>query len=280
MADTGKAGADPGFAPAKINLALHVTGQRGDGLHLLDSLVAFADVGDHLTAQTADKASVTVTGPRARGVPTDDSNLVLKAAAWIGGTARFTLSKHLPAAAGIGGGSSDAAAALRLLAAQSGQPIPPGAEALGADIPVCLVGRAARMRGIGEVLEPVKLPPLPTLLVNPGVAVPTGQVFANLASKINPPMPDRIPRFAEARDAAIWLTEQRNDLQYPAITLAPVIGETLGQMSGLPGALLARMSGSGATCFALFANPDQAERAEAILRAKHPDWWSVATTLT
>ena len=276
MADTPGAG----FAPAKVNLALHVVGQRDDGLHLLDSLVAFADIGDRLNAAAAEASSLRVTGPMAAGVPTGDSNLILKAAAWMGIPAAFTLDKCLPAAAGIGGGSSDAAAALRLLSGLSGKPVPPGAEALGADVPVCLLARAARMQGIGEAVAPVALPPLPCILANPRAAVPTGPVFAALARKDNPGLPAAVPAFADVADAAAWLARQRNDLEPPARRLEPVIDVVLKTLAALPGALLTRMSGSGATCFALFATQPEAVAAAHTLRRAHPGWWVADTLLS
>lgn len=269
----------PGFAPAKVNLSLHVVGQRPDGFHLLDSLVAFADIGDRLSAEPAVVSTLKVTGPMAGGVPTDRRNLVLRAAEWFGVTAAFTLEKHLPVAAGIGGGSSDAAAALRLLAGLSGKPIPAGAEALGADVPVCLAAQTVRMRGVGERLAPVALPPLPALLVNPGVAVPTGAVFAALADKSNQPMPEKLPQLRDPAEAITWLARQRNDLQAPAIAVAPEIELVLRRLSALPGARLVRMSGSGATCFALFDSPQASAAAEAELRAQATPWWLAATWL-
>ncbi|MDQ2093541.1 4-(cytidine 5'-diphospho)-2-C-methyl-D-erythritol kinase [Rhodalgimonas zhirmunskyi] len=270
----------PGFAPAKINLTLHVTGQRGDGFHLLDSIVAFADVGDRLSARPAPVPSLRVHGPMAAGVPEDGRNLVLKAAAAMGASAAFTLEKHLPAAAGIGGGSSDAAAALRLLSAMTGQSPPDHPEVLGADIPVCLMARAARMRGIGEVLSPLALPPLPAVLVNPRVEVPTGAVFAGLARKDNAPMPDPLPTFDDPRQAIAFLATQRNDLEPPARQAQPVIDEVLTALRALPGAALARMSGSGATCFALFERPDDATEAARLLAAAHTGWWIAPTCLS
>lgn len=268
-----------GFAPAKINLSLHVTGQRGDGLHLLDSLVAFADVGDLLTAEPARAASLCVVGPMAAGVPVDGRNLILKAAEWMGEKAAFTLEKHLPAAAGIGGGSSDAAAALRLLSDLSGRPVPPGSEALGADVPVCITPCSTRMRGTGEMLAPVMLPALPAVLVNPGVEVPTGAVFSALTGKDNAAMPDSLPQLPDVVRAAEWLAAQRNDLQAPAITLAPVIGDVLAALKAQPRLCLARMSGSGATCFGLFETQAAAMAAAARIRAASPAWWVVATKL-
>jgi 4-diphosphocytidyl-2-C-methyl-D-erythritol kinase len=278
MAEPG--GPDSEFAPAKVNLTLHVTGLRGDGMHLLDSVVMFADVGDRLRARRADTATLVVTGPMAAGVPTDGRNLVLAASAQMGVPAAFTLDKHLPAAAGIGGGSADAAAALRLLARLTGAPLPDRPETLGADVPVCLLSRAVRMRGVGERLDPMSLPPLPCVLVNPGVAVATGGVFAALPRKDNPAMPDRIPTLATPVETARWLSQQRNDLEAPAIGLQPVIGAVLGALTGLAGVLLARMSGSGATCFALFADDAAARKAATLLATAHPQWWIRATKLS
>lgn len=274
--------ADPGFAPAKINLSLHVTGQRADGYHLLDSLVAFADVGDRLDVRPAPALSLRVSGPMAAGVPEDGSNLVLKAALALtqGGDeglgASITLDKHLPAAAGIGGGSADAAAALRLLSELWSVPLPdPEAVlALGADVPVCLHGRACRMRGLGEVLSAVPpLPPVPAVLVNPRVEVPTPAVFKLLAQKDNPPMPETLGGFADVRALAEWLAGQRNDLEGPARQVQPVIGAVLAALEASPGALLARMSGSGATCFALHESAESAADAAARLAAAQPGWW-------
>lgn len=260
------------FAPAKINLSLHVTGQRADGYHLLDSLVVFADVGDRVTVRLADAPSLSVTGPQAAGVPVDGSNLVLRAAAWFGAAAEITLEKHLPAMAGIGGGSSDAAATLRALAGATGRTVAGGAAALGADVPVCLIARVARMRGVGEDVTPLPaLPPLHGVLVNPGVDVPTPQVFALLEHKANPPMPDTLPIWPDAAALAAWLGGMRNDLEPPAIAMAPVIGEVLMKLGRDPACLLARMSGSGATCFALTGTRAGAEAMA--VRLAQPGWW-------
>ncbi|OWU86687.1 4-diphosphocytidyl-2C-methyl-D-erythritol kinase [Oceanicola sp. 22II-s10i] len=262
-----------------MNLALHVTGRRGDGYHLLDSLVAFADVGDALTVALADRSSLTLTGPRAAGVPDGPSNLCLKAAAFFGAEAAIALDKHLPAEAGIGGGSSDAAAVLRALARLTGRAVPPGAEALGADVPVCLPARAARMRGIGEVVEPLgDWPAIPAVLVNPGVPVPTPRVFAALDRRDNPPIPDPMPVPANARDAVALLARLRNDLEPPAIAVAPAIADCLSALSARPGCALARMSGSGATCVGLFPEGG-ADEAAAAIAAAHPEWWVVPTVL-
>ena len=268
------------FAPAKINLTLHVTGRRADGYHLLDSLVVFADAGDRLQLDPGPELALEVTGPFAEGVPADQRNLVWKAAAGAGWTGRISLDKQLPHGAGIGGGSSDAAAVLRALAGQGGG-IPEGlALSLGADVPVCMTARAVRMQGIGEEVAPVELPELHALLVNPGVHVPTGPVFSALASRDNPPMPGHIPSFASAEDCAAWLGEQRNDLEAPARSLAPQIDRTLSDLRSSRQALLARMSGSGATCFALYPTKKAAHMAAYEIGAEHPDWWCSAVTLT
>jgi len=269
-------------APAKINLALHVTGRRADGYHLLDSLVVFTALGDRVSATPAAQLSLAVTGPMAAGVPTGPENLVLKAAGLFEAAsgARIRLEKHLPAAAGIGGGSSDAAAALRVLARLWGRPLPDAAAvlALGADVPVCLEGRPARMRGIGERLDPLPdLPPAWLVLVNPGVAVPTGTVFAGLARRDNAPMPPPPAGFADAAALAAWLASQRNDLEAPAISAVPAIGEVLEALAAAPDVLLARMSGSGATCFGLFGTARAAEAAAGRIAAARPEWWVRAT---
>lgn len=259
-------------APAKINLTLHVTGRRPDRYHLLDSLVVFADVGDRLDVVAADRASLRVTGPRADGVPVDASNLVLKAVRWMGLPAQITLEKHLPAMARIGGGSSDAAATLRALSRITGQEIPSGTEALGADVPVCIPARAARMQGVGEIVTPLTaLPALHGVLVNPGVDVPTPQVFKHLTSRTNAPMPDALPRWTNTDEMIDWLAGMRNDLEPPAIEAAPVIGDVLTILRDDPACRLARMSGSGATCFALTNTRKDADAMAS--RFTRPDWW-------
>lgn len=265
------------LGPAKVNLCLHVTGQRPDGYHLLDSLVVFAAIGDRLRFEAADRLHLTISGPQAAQLPLADDNLILRAARALsdGRGAHIHLEKHLPIASGIGGGSADAAAALRGLARLWGLPLPDAAKllALGADVPVCLTSRAARMAGIGEMLT--KVPPLPRahlVLVNPGVAVSTPAVFRALPQKTNAPMPT-IPRFATLPDLATWLTAQRNDLEPPALQLAPVIATAKAALAAQPGCHLARMSGSGATCFGLFATSAEAAIAAAALRRDHPGWW-------
>lgn len=266
-------------APAKINLALHVTGQRADGYHLLDSLVVFAGYGDVLHFSPARSLDLSVRGVFAKGVPTDDSNLALKAAALFGieKGAAISLEKRLPHAAGIGGGSADAAATLRGLARlwQTDLPNAQDILTLGADVPVCLTFKPQRMTGIGENLS--EIPPLPVLhivLINPRLAVPTGPVFAGLLRKDNPPMEH--PNWQGFDSFIAWLSRQRNDLEPPALAIAPAISLVLSALSD-KNAALARMSGSGATCFGVFETADAAQKAAASIQATHPDWWIKAT---
>jgi len=275
-------------APAKINLTLHVTGQRADGYHLLDSLVVFGGAQDLIRIEPADVLSLTVDGPEAAAVPADMGNLVLQVARLLGPDrgARITLTKSLPVASGIGGGSADAAATvrglLRLWQIADGGPaadralraIGPGVLALGADIPVCLQSRPARMRGIGEDLAALPpLPPLPAVLVNPRLPVSTPAVFRRLTEKANTPMPLDIPAFATVAAFAGWLQGQRNDLQAAARALQPAVGTVLDALGDCAGCLLARMSGSGATCFGLFADVSAAQGAAERLRRDWPGWW-------
>ncbi|MEO1108599.1 MAG: 4-(cytidine 5'-diphospho)-2-C-methyl-D-erythritol kinase [Pseudomonadota bacterium] len=272
--------ATKGFAPAKINLTLHVTGQREDGYHLLDSLVAFADVGDHLVFAPGPDLSISVAGEHAAGVPTDAGNLVWKAAEATGWSGDIALDKVLPHGAGIGGGSSDAAAMLRHAQVQ-GFDIPSDLPvSLGADIPACMLAKAARMRGIGEQVAAMNLPELPALLVNPGVEVPTGAVFEAMKTRQNPQMPDDVPAFEGVAECAKWLSAQRNDLESPAIDIAPEIGRVLDELAATRDVLLARMSGSGSTCFALYPSMKAAHFAAYEIGAAHPDWWCRATLLS
>lgn len=265
------------FAPAKINLTLHVTGQRADGYHLLDSLVVFADVGDRLQFSAGPRLSMGVTGEFASGVPTDARNLVWQAAEAAHWTGHIRLDKVLPHGGGIGGGSSDAATALNVLAPEIAPHI---ALSLGADVPVCRVASAARMQGIGDRVAPIPLPELPALLVNPGVAVPTGAVFKALATRDNPPMPAEVPGFATPETCAEWLAEQRNDLEAPALSISPEIGTVLDALGATRSVLLTRMSGSGSTCFALYPTMKAAHFAAYEIGAAHPDWWCRATLLS
>lgn len=265
------------FAPAKINLTLHVTGQRSDGYHMLDSLVVFADVGDALQVQLG-APSLCVVGPFAQGVPTGPENSILKAAQLLGIEGKFQLTKNLPHPAGIGGGSADAAAAVRALCRLTGKPLPAPASLLplGADMPVCLSSCPQRMTSIGEDVAPVApLHPMWVVLVNPGIPTATGPIFNALPTKDNLPM-GPLPRFASIDDQLAWLREQRNDLQSPAQTLCPVIDEVLGAITATDAGLV-RMSGSGATCFGLYSSETAANTAAARLR--RPNWWTRAAKL-
>ncbi|HET8996697.1 MAG TPA: 4-(cytidine 5'-diphospho)-2-C-methyl-D-erythritol kinase [Acetobacteraceae bacterium] len=269
-------------APAKINLYLHVVGRRGDGYHLLDSLVGFAEAGDVLHATPADDLRLQVTGRFGAALATEPDNLVLRAARALASAAgvlpcaALLLEKHLPVASGIGGGSADAAAALRVLQRLWNHALPADAQqrialALGADVPVCLHSRTQRMGGIGDRLDAApRLPECGLLLVNPGVAVETRAVFQARSGAFSPPavLPSA---WADAADLAGFLQATRNDLQVPALRLQPVIGEVLAAIAAQPDCLLARMSGSGATCFGLFASRSAAERAGVVLR--RTNWW-------
>jgi 4-diphosphocytidyl-2-C-methyl-D-erythritol kinase len=269
------------LAPAKVNLSLHLCGRRPDGYHLLDSLVVFPAVGDLLAAEPASTLSLTVRGPFAEGLSTGADNLVLRAADslarhhGVAAGAALRLTKNLPLASGIGGGSSDAAAALRLLSRLWGVPVPEGlALALGADVPVCCAApRAMRMQGIGERLSPApRLPPFWLVLANPLSAVPTGAVFAGVRDRNPPSAPAAPDRGFDDFDAFVgWLAQQRNDLQESAAALCPAIGEVLAALFDAP---VARMSGSGATCFAVVENE---ARANALAdRVRLRGWWAVA----
>ena len=280
-------------APAKVNLTLHVLGRRPDNYHEIESLVVFARLGDRLTLTPGRGFELAVLGPTAALVGDIDGNLVLKAARALdervarltGG--RFVLTKQLPVAAGLGGGSSDAAAALRLLARANGLSLDDprlrdAARATGADVPVCLDPRARMMRGIGEKLSaPLDLPALPALLVNPRVAVPTKDVFVALAA---PPLgavadTEEGTRFATSAAALIeQVAAGGNDLEPPAIKVAPVVAEVLAAIRALPGCRLARMSGSGATCFGLFDTDRSAAAGAEQLQVAQPGWWVEATT--
>lgn len=278
-------------APAKLNLYLHVLGRRDDGYHLLDSLVAFADIGDVVTARPAERLSLEITGPFAGTLQGDPSeNLVWRAASALaarGGIepkTALTLEKNLPVASGIGGGSSDAAAALKALGElwrlDLGERKFQGlAQSLGADVPVCLFGETAWIGGIGEHVAPAPpLPPCWVVLVNPGVSLATPAVFkARTGAFSEPARFEAAP--AHTASLARLLKERRNDLTTPAVALAPAIADVLRALEAEPGALIARMSGSGATCFALFADATAARASARRLRAAHPTWWAAAGAL-
>lgn len=268
-------------APAKVNLTLHVTGRREDGYHLLDSLVIFTECGDWVSATHNQGLSLALSGPEAASLGVGPDNLVWQAARLAGAKdLAIVLDKQLPVASGIGGGSSDAAACLRLLARLSGKSLPSQQAllSLGADIPVCLSARFTRMRGIGDTL--VYMPPCPEIwlvLVNPRIAVSTPSVFKALARSDNSPMPEVIPLWPDAGSLIDWLHFQRNDLQGPACALVPEIARVLSVLEATSGCGLARMSGSGATCFGLFEREADARLAATEIAREYPHWWTVAT---
>lgn len=272
-------------APAKINLALHVRRRRADGYHELETLFAFLADGDRISLERASEPAFRLTGPFAGALAGEGDNLVTRAAADFAaavvdpGPVAITLDKHLPIASGIGGGSADAAATLRALARLCGVAVNDErlfavAARLGADVPACLLGKSAVGTGKGERLEPVTgLAGTPVLLVNPGVAVSTGAVFAAWDGQDRGALPGGGDLLARARAA-------RNDLEPPARAIAPVIGEVLAVLARLPGVTLSRMSGSGATCFALFSDDaDRAAGAAALLVA-YPGWWVFESTIS
>jgi len=281
-------------APAKVNLTLRVLGRRADGYHDIESLVAFADFGDRLTLTPGSGVTLTIGGPRAAQAGDGADNLVLKAAralkARINGMTlgAFHLDKHLPVAAGIGGGSADAAAALRLLARANavGRDDPrlyDAARATGADVPVCLDPHPRLMRGIGEKLSPpLALPALAAVLVNPGAALATKRVFAGWTPAAKPAAPFDLAALAKVQSDEQFfqlLATQSNDLESAATALAPAIAEVLAALRGLAGCGLARMSGSGATCFGLFDSVAAAQSAVTALSGKYPQWWVRACAL-
>ena len=270
------------FAPAKINLTLHVTGQGRDGFHLLDSLVVFAPVGDVLSISPADYLDLRIDGPEAAGLTQNDDNIVKRAAQLLrpadGMGAAIELTKNLPVSSGIGGGSADAAAALRglstLWSQQLTDEVVVDLPRLGADVSMCMASAPCRVRGIGEQVERLaKLPPIPAVLVNPRVPVSTPAVFRALEQKINPPMPDALPQFSDLAGLVDWLSGQRNDLQAVATAMAPPIAEAIVLLGRRRENMLARMSGSGATCFGIFPNLLAARKAAKQIRAEQPDWW-------
>lgn len=285
---------------AKVSLTLRVVGRRVDGYHDLESIVAFADCADRLTLTAGPELKLKTIGPLADACGDIADNLVLKAAALLADrvpglqVGEFTLEKVLPVAAGIGGGSADAAAALRLLARLNGLSLDDArirevALATGADVPVCLVSYACDMTGVGEILLPLDLPELPCVMVNPRVAVATKEVFAALGlrnGQLLVGVTDVIRAAAwpgKGASIADWVQELKivsNDLEAPAMRVQPVIGEVLSALRASEGAVLTRMSGSGATCFALFSSAAEAQRAAQKLQADHPQWWVHAGTLS
>jgi 4-diphosphocytidyl-2-C-methyl-D-erythritol kinase len=290
VAETGAARVVDVGARAKINLCLHVLGRRSDGYHTLESVVTFAELGDRLTVRGSSELSLRVSGPFAAAVPAGEANLALKAARllaerWAPGRgAALVLDKVLPVAAGIGGGSADAAAAIRALIEFWELDMAPGdletlALELGADVPVCLAGGTVLVGGIGDTLAPLPpLPDLPIVLVNPGVPLATATVFRALAGRLGRSR-QALASVRSAAELLDLLGTCDNDLTAPACALVPAIGAGLDFLGARPGARLARMSGSGATCFALFDDAAAAEAAARDVLRQHPGWWAVATRL-
>lgn len=277
------------FAPAKINLFLHVGEKRDDGFHELESLAVFAQVGDTLTFTPSDSLTLELDGPFAAGLDVGEHNLVLRAARALAthsgqrAAAAIKLTKNLPVASGIGGGSSDAAATLRGLVRLWGLNVSWSelraiAATLGSDVPVCVESHAAWMEGRGERLTPAgALPEMAMVLVNPGVSVSTGDAFRTLNSRSGVGKVNHAARMQTHSDLLTILKLTTNDLEAPARVIAPVIGDVLDELARMPGAEFWRMSGSGATCFALFEDGSAAELAAIALSHSHPHWWVQAT---
>jgi 4-diphosphocytidyl-2-C-methyl-D-erythritol kinase len=286
-------------ARAKVNLTLRVLGRRPDGYHDLDSIVAFADCADSLSFESGEDLGLTMTGPGAAACGDTGNNLVIRAAQLLSERVprlklgRFTLDKHLPVAAGIGGGSADAAAALRLLAQTNGialgdERLVDAGRATGADVPVCLASQSCVMGGIGDNLTPLDIPQLPAVLVNPRVGVATKDVFTELGLRpgelrigISEALEAiAIPESGIPREAWIdLLIGGTNDLEAPALKVQPIIGDVLGVLRDQEGVKVARMSGSGATCFAIFGDAAETRNAAAAIGKAHPQWWVHAGTL-
>lgn len=278
-------------APAKINLALAVTGRRGDGYHLIDTLVVFADAGDAVEAEPADGLTLELRGPFAGQLASDETNLVLRAAralqdaaradGFAAGGARLVLDKRLPVASGIGGGSADAAATLRALDRLWNLRWPPARLAatgvrLGADIPMCLISQPLRARGIGEAITVLpRFPELHLVLANPGSPVSTAAVFTGLSAHCPAPLPD--PGALTGFDAVVaYVAATGNGLEAAACRLEPRIAEALAALRASAGCRAARMSGSGATCFGLYRTQEESAAAETSLRRQAPSWWVTA----
>lgn len=276
-------------APAKINLALHVTGRRPDGFHNLESLVVFAGISDELTAVAGDGDTLSITGPFAQMLSTGQSNLVMRAVTafrdkWpdlVPHGVALKLAKNLPVAAGIGGGSADAAAALRLMASLAEAPVAFEelamiAGQLGADVPVCLYSQTCLISGVGENVRPVSsLPDLHLLLANPLVPIATADVFRRMTERDNRALPP-LPEDRRATMLALWLSDTRNDLEPAAIALVPEVGKLRDDIARTRGCVLGRMSGSGATVFGVFGTAAEAHQAAQDIRAKWPDYWVAA----
>ena len=275
-------------ASAKVNLCLQIVGQKSNGFHLLDSIVGFTEFGDHLSFEKSDKLELTVKGTFSDQIPIDKSNLILRAAELlrtlnnIKTGAHITLTKNLPPSAGLGGGSSDAAAAIRGLSRLWAVNLPEIDDLMkiGSDLPVCINQKTQHMKGFGEVLKVInRFPNLPILLVNPLKKVSTQTVFSMLKNKKNPPLSKYEKLFKTKKDWINWLLLQRNDLMEPAVRVEPVISEVLQLISNQISVEKVSMSGSGATCFGVFENKHDCDLAMKKVRLEQPDWWSVSTEI-
>jgi 4-diphosphocytidyl-2-C-methyl-D-erythritol kinase len=273
------------LAPAKINLALHVTGRRADGYHALDTLAVFADCGERVVVEGSGVLRLRIKGPFAASVPHDETNLVIAAARIFFLTEGFddkallNLQKTVPVGSGLGGGSADAAATLHALnryfeTAFDDRRLAGLGASLGADVPMCVYSRALRATGIGEAIEPLSvLPPLPLVLVWPARPVSTASVFKRLHNVSNTPLPDLPESLPAVQDVADYLSGTRNGLQAAAVEVEPAIGKALEILAATDQCLLWRMSGSGSACFGLYSSKAEADAAAAVIGAAHPRWW-------
>jgi 4-diphosphocytidyl-2-C-methyl-D-erythritol kinase len=272
------------LAPAKVNLTLHVIGQQEDGLHLLDSLVTFPKIGDTLSFLNSEQHNLSITSNESINVPTDNKNLILKAAGIINSkySRSILLKKILPIAAGIGGGSADAAATIRDAISLGYKVSSQDIVKLGADVLACLESQPLRMTGIGDQLKLIN--PWPRdgyiILVNPRVPLATKKVFAALEQKNNRPMPPRLPVFSTFKELVYFVKRHRNDLEDTAIKLEPIIQKVLFEIGKNKNCLISRMSGSGPTCFGLFENYTKAYAAKLRLMNDFPNWWIISSELT
>ena len=275
-------------ASAKVNLCLQIVGQKSNGFHLLDSIVGFTEFGDHLSFKESDVLELTVQGAFSDQIPVDRSNLILKAAELVRKLnniktgAHITLTKNLPPSAGLGGGSSDAAATIRGLSRMWGTDLPGIHDLMkiGSDLPVCINQKTQHMKGFGEVLNVVNtFPNLPILLVNPLKKVSTQTVFRKLENKKNSPLSKYENLFQTKKDWINWLLLQRNDLMAPAVSVEPVISEVLQFISSQTSVEKVSMSGSGSTCFGVFENKHDCDLAMEKVRQERPEWWSVSTEI-
>lgn len=272
------------FAPAKVNLTLHVVGQDSNGLHLLDSLVTFPPIGDTLSFSNAKKLKLSVITDKKTTLTNKPDNLILKSAAMFDKTylRHIILTKRLPISAGIGGGSADAAATIRDAISLDYKVSLKKVRSLGADVMACLQSQPLRMRGVGEIIDSVEIWPVAgsIILVNPGIQLETKKVFGALSKKENKPMPERLPIFSDFKTLVNFIKTQRNDLENTAINLEPIIEKVLVEIKHSENCLISRMSGSGTTCFGLFEKAEEADEASFRLKRAFPNWWIVSSQIS